>query len=148
MLTSLISVLPQTSHVPSVLPGSLWHFSSPHTFPRLCLLFLSLFKPPTLSLPPQELLAENFTSHLTEKIGASFYHHIYHLPAFLSVCVLYLPSCCCGWTVCLLSKANFAGLHKISSPHALVSIFLLYWISTQTWCYFSSQKHSFLWPHI
>lgn len=64
MLTSLISVLPQTSHVPSVLPGNLWHFSSPHTFPRLCLLFLSLFKPPTLSLPPQELLAENFASHL------------------------------------------------------------------------------------
>lgn len=91
MLASLTSVLSQTSQGPSVLPGSLWHFPSPHTFPGLCLLFLSLLKPPTLSLPPQELLAENFASHLTEKIGASFYHHIYHFSAFLSVYFTFPP---------------------------------------------------------
>lgn len=101
MLTSLISVLPQTSHVPSVLPGSLWHFPSPHTCPRLCLLFLSLFKPPTLSLPPQELLAENFASHWLRKLEQV--STITSTSSCISVCLCTLPSLLLLWMNCLSS---------------------------------------------
>lgn len=75
---------------------------------------LSLSKPPTLSLLLQELLDENFASDLTEKIGASFYHHIYHLSAFLSVNFTF-PPVAVGWTSVFYPKPTFLFAQNLIS---------------------------------